>query len=76
MCQLLKSPDLSGDGGEDRRFRPVGEVAGEEEVVEEAGEECFGEEGGEGGSAGRNLCMERIWRMTGRPSPLLVNVCY
>ena len=71
MCQPSSSPDLSGDGGEDRRFPLVGELAGDE-----AGEASSGEEGGEGGCAGRSLCRGLIWRMTGRLSSLLVNGRY
>jgi len=68
MCQPSSSLGLSGDGGEDRRFLLVGELGGDE-----AGEASSGEEGGEGGCAGRSLCRGLIWRMTGRLSSLLVN---
>ena len=69
MCQLSNSPDLSGSGGEG--FSRVGELA--EEAL---GEALSGDEGGEGGCAGRSLCRGLIWRMSGRPSSLLVNRSY
>lgn len=68
MYQLSNSPDLSGSGGEG--FSRVGELA------EELGEALSGDEGGEGGCAGRSLCRGLIWRMNGRPSSLLVNRSY
>lgn len=68
--------DLSGDGGADRRLpRLEGELG-----ADEAGEASWEEAGGDGGSEGRSLWRELIWRMVGRDvaleSCVLVNACY
>jgi hypothetical protein len=63
MCQLSKSPDLSGDVAEDRHLCLMGKVAGGQSL-EDAG--------GDGGSAGQSLWSERHRRKKGRLFSLLV----